>query len=173
MIKPNETGVRAEPWYRYFWPWLLISIPALAVVAGGITLWLAVTSNNALVVDDYYREGRAINRVIARDQEAARLGLSARIDDSSEGLRLELQATDPAPEFPATLRLRLVHATDAGRDRDVTLRALGQGRYLGAGEHLPGASRWAVIIEEPGLRWRLMTGTEVLAAPIEIKGGTK
>ncbi len=162
-----------DPWYRYLWPWLLISIPALAVVGSGITLWLALTSNNDLVVDDYYREGRTINRTIARDQEAAHLGLRARIEDSSEGLRLELQAADPAPEFPATLRLRLVHATEAARDRDVTLRSLGQGRYLGAGEHLPSASRWAVVVEDPGAHWRLMTGTEVLAAPIEIMGGTK
>ena len=162
-----------KPWYREPWPWVLIGIPALAVVGGGVTLWLAMTSNNALVVDDYYREGRAINRVIARDLEAERLGLRARLDDSSEGLRLELRAADPAPAFPPTLRLRLVHATDAARDRDVTLRALGQGRYLGAGEHLPKAARWAVIIEEPGRRWRLMTGTAVLAAPLEIMGGTK
>lgn len=173
MTPTNPPDPRVEPWYRYLWPWLLISIPALAVIGGGITLWLALNSNNALVVDDYYREGRTINRVIARDQEAARLGLRARIDDSSAGLRLELKAAPPAPEFPATLRLRLIHATDAARDRDVTLRSLEPGHYLGAGEHLPGESRWSVIVEDPGLRWRLITGNEVLTAPIEIMGGTR
>ena len=163
----------SRPWYREPWPWFLISIPALAIIGGGVTLWLALHSNNSLVVDDYYREGRAINRVIARDQEAARLGLRARIDDGGDGLRLTLQASAAATEFPATLRLRMVHATDAGRDREITLRALGPGSYLGAGEHLPTDSRWSLIIEDPALRWRLTTGTRALLAPLEIMGETK
>ena len=30
------------PWYRQFWPWFLIAIPAAAVVAGIVTIIIAV-----------------------------------------------------------------------------------------------------------------------------------
>ena len=41
-----------QPWYRQMWPWILIAIPASAVVASAITLWLAITHEDPLVVDD-------------------------------------------------------------------------------------------------------------------------
>jgi len=31
-----------KPWFKQLWPWLLISGPAIAVVACAITIWLAV-----------------------------------------------------------------------------------------------------------------------------------
>jgi hypothetical protein len=43
-------------------------MPATALFGGIATFWLAATTNNALVVDDYYREGKAINQQLARDQ---------------------------------------------------------------------------------------------------------
>ena len=41
-----------RPWYREPWPWVLIAIPMTAVVASGITIWLALTRPDYLVVDD-------------------------------------------------------------------------------------------------------------------------
>ena len=40
------------PWYRQFWPWVLIAIPLLTVIASGITLWLALSRPDTLVVDE-------------------------------------------------------------------------------------------------------------------------
>lgn len=46
-----------EPWYRQFWPWFIIALPASAVIASFITLWLAVSNPITLVVnDEEYRE---------------------------------------------------------------------------------------------------------------------
>ena len=41
------------PWYRHPWPWILMSGPFVVVVAGVITLYLAVVSDDGLVDDDY------------------------------------------------------------------------------------------------------------------------
>ena len=47
------------PWYRQLWPWILIAIPAAAVVASAITLWLALSHPEHLVVkDDEYQQIR-------------------------------------------------------------------------------------------------------------------
>ena len=54
------------PWYKQLWPWLLISLPASAVFGGIATFILAVNSPNALVADDYYKQGLAINQQTER-----------------------------------------------------------------------------------------------------------
>ena len=41
-----------KPWYRQFWPWFIIALPAAAVLAGFFTLWLAISNPDYMVVDD-------------------------------------------------------------------------------------------------------------------------
>lgn len=56
------------PWYRQFWPWFIIAIPGSAVIGGLITLWLALTHPEALVVDqNEYQEIR--DGLRAQDQD--------------------------------------------------------------------------------------------------------
>jgi len=55
----------ARPWYRERWPWILMSCPAIVVVAGLGTAAIAVATADPLVTEDYYRKGLAINREIA------------------------------------------------------------------------------------------------------------
>jgi len=47
------------PWYKQFWPWFIIALPASAVIAGFYTLWLAISNPDHLVVDD--EEYRRLN----------------------------------------------------------------------------------------------------------------
>lgn len=52
-----------SPWYREPWPWLLMAGPAVVVVAGFVTLWLAFNSDDGLVADDHhYQERPAVHR---------------------------------------------------------------------------------------------------------------
>src|SRR3990170_3926696 len=70
---------RAQPWYREPWPWILMAGPAAVVVAGFVTAWLAVRSDDGLVVDDYYKQGLAINQTLGRSDAAERRGMQAEI----------------------------------------------------------------------------------------------
>jgi len=48
------------PWYRQFWPWFIIALPASAVIASFISLWLAVSNPDHLVVnEDEYQQLRS------------------------------------------------------------------------------------------------------------------
>lgn len=40
------------PWYKQFWPWFIIALPASVVVASFFTLWLAISNPDPLIVDD-------------------------------------------------------------------------------------------------------------------------
>jgi uncharacterized protein len=46
-----------KPWYRQLWPWLLIIPPAVAVIGGSFTLYLAITRPDALVRQDCVKDG--------------------------------------------------------------------------------------------------------------------
>ena len=60
--KPAETGA---PWYKYGHVWLIISGPAIVVVAGIVTAWIAVRSADPVIDKDYYRDGLEINKTLA------------------------------------------------------------------------------------------------------------
>ena len=62
-----------KPWYKEPWPWFLMAGPAIVIVAGFATAWLAIISNDGLVTDDYYKQGLAINQRLQRDHHASDL----------------------------------------------------------------------------------------------------
>jgi len=147
-----ESVLSDRPWYREPWPWILMSVPATAVVAGIITLWLAVSSADGLVAEDYYKQGLAINRVIEREEAAQRLGLTARVAPVPGRLELRL---DGAPGVrPPALFVRLAHATRAGHDMRLRLEAVADGRYEAELPALP-AGHWHLSIEDPQASWRI------------------
>jgi len=54
----NSSPIPGEdtPWYKQFWPWFIISLPASAVIASFTTLWIAISNPDSMVVtDDEYR----------------------------------------------------------------------------------------------------------------------
>lgn len=141
-----------RPWYKEPWPWLLMAGPLAVVVAGFITAWLAIKSNDGLVADDYYKQGLAINQQLHRDQKAGELGLRADLMRSGAQLRVFLGGSTAG--FPETLTLRFSHPTRSGMDQIVKLAAEGQGFYSGRLD-ADISGRWHVVLEEPSGQWRL------------------
>ena len=144
-MKPADTCT--QPWYREPWPWILMSGPAIVVVAGLATAWLAVRSDDGLVVDDYYKQGLAINRTLGRSDMAERLGISARLSLADGQVRARV-----ASAREGALSLKLVHPTRAGMDQTVTLNMIAPGIYAGPVQPLR-AGRWHVVLEQRD--WRL------------------
>ena len=122
------------PWYRQFWPWFLIVLPASIIVASFFLLYLAMNNSDTLVSDNYYRDGLAINKVLTQDLRAAELAMTARVEfTDGRGLRIVLSGQGP---LPSSLTLRLSHPTNANGDRDFLLPASGPGLYLASIETL-------------------------------------
>ena len=165
-----------KPWYREPWPWILMAAPAASVVAGAVTVWLAVATSDGLVADDYYRRGLAINQEIRRDQAARDLGIAASVEAAAGMLRVRLSwgqsnfsdgpavipsvaagnvTLTPFPAPPEALFARLVHATRAGHDLRLRLVRVGTGVYQTELPELP-AGRWRVVLEDPRGEWRIV-----------------
>jgi hypothetical protein len=140
------------PWYRHRWPWIIIAGPAIVVVASFATLALAIVSDDGLVADDYYQQGLAINRVIARDEAASKLGISATLRFNEERDRVRVTLAGASLDQPP--RLKLIHATRAGEDQAVALVAIAPGVYEGAVKR-GRAGAWRVHLEDAPGTWRL------------------
>lgn len=59
MQRTLTTAEKNLPWYRQFWPWFIIALPASVVIASFYTLWLAISHPDQLVVDE--EEYRVLN----------------------------------------------------------------------------------------------------------------
>ncbi len=147
--------VDAGPWYREPWPWLLMAGPAAVVVAGFATIWIAVASSDGLVVDDYYKQGMAINQAIQRDALAAQRGYRATAVMSGEGRSVTVQlAAAAGVPLPDLLSLRIVHPTRAGMDGVILLRQGRPGTYEGIAPGLADGRR-ILVLEDAQSAWRL------------------
>ncbi|MDP3514090.1 MAG: FixH family protein [Sulfuritalea sp.] len=150
-----------RPWYREPWPWILAAGPFIVVVAGIYTAWLAVTSNDGLVTDDYYRKGLAANQTIARSEQAAKIGLAAGVRVTADTLSVRLRASDKDFVLPPTLAVTISHPTRAGLDQSRVL--VRDGEVYSGEVRLPAAGHWLVLLEDERKTWRLM-GNMVLPA---------
>ncbi len=157
------------PWYRQRWPWLLMAGPGLVVVASLYSGWLAVTSDDGVVADDYYKRGLTINRKLERVDRAAALKLSAAVDIAVDGeVRVALDSPMPDPDArPAVVRLSITHPTRAGNDRKSELVRGPDGRYIGRIDPPP-PGRWLVGVETDA--WRLPV-VEVTGAIRDVRLG--
>jgi uncharacterized protein len=148
-----ESRHPSTPWYREPWPWLLMLGPALVVVAGINLMVVAFAGADALVADDYYKQGLGINRSLARDALARelRLAASVQVDAAHDRVRVAL---DGASGASPALKLLLRHPTRAAEDRAVALARVAPGVYEGRLQPVA-PSAWRVQLEDGEVRWRL------------------
>ena len=143
-----------RPWYRHRWPWLLMLGPAWVLAAGSAAGYLAFTRPDAMVVDDYYRQGKAINQDLRRDRVAAARGINAELAYDSGAQTLSGVLLADGQPLSGPLHLQLVHPTQPGKDIGLPLLADRDGHFstpIGLLE----ATRWTVQIEGAARDWRL------------------
>ncbi|SEQ30066.1 FixH family protein [Giesbergeria anulus] len=60
----NKPDLVAPPWWKFGYVWLILAGPAIVIVAGFYTLWLAIKTPDPVVSNDYYRQGIEINKTL-------------------------------------------------------------------------------------------------------------
>lgn len=147
----TKTG---NEWYRYPMVWLVIAIPLSAVIVGSIMITLSFTTFDGLVEDDYYKQGKEINQLLARDDFAVDKGISAQItiDDSTGIIVVDLNST-AAYAFPEQMGMSFLHPTQSHQDVKLVLSKGPDGRYFSELTKPLNKSRWYLRISEPN--WRL------------------
>ena len=155
MDKKNYEG---EHWTKNPMVWMVLFFPALAVVAGIITIIIAVKTDDGLVVDEYYKKGLEINQVIKHDQLAKQYGISALIDTNSQTGEIIISLSSiQTIELPPNLSFKLVHRTIAGFDqKTIVSRIAGSNEYRGYIKPPILEGRWTIILSEDD-QWRIKT----------------
>lgn len=143
------------PWFRQFWPWFVISIPAATVCACLVTITIAVTTADALVVE----KGRGVDvqtdEFLRQAQRARDLGVEADLSvDAVSGALILVTERLPATSDGETLRLEFAHPTMADRDFSLVLTPTAEENTHTA--FLPSRlnGRWYVSLEQAG-DWRV------------------
>ena len=139
--------------------WLVIAIPATAVLVGIALLALSIKYYDGLVADDYYRQGLGINRSLELRQQAAALDLSGEIgfDYGSRQVTIALRGNDSFRISPS-ISMHLRHATRSGLDKLSQLAHTGNGVFAGELPELADG-KWHVQLEST--EWK-MTGVLIL-----------
>ncbi|BDX06540.1 FixH family protein [Planctobacterium marinum] len=141
-----------EKWYKQFWPWFLITVPAVSIVLGFTIVYLAITSENSMVSDDYYKEGKAINQSISKKRMAKQLNLVAGLTIEEDSVKVNFKQA--LPPDSAAIKLDFFHATLEDRDFFVMLTRNAEGDYSG---NLPGSvdGKWRVTLTPFDESWKI------------------
>ncbi len=68
-MSTDTSLVPCLPWWRYGHVWLVISGPAIVVVAALITGWIAIQKQDPVVDENYYQSGININKTLAEQEK--------------------------------------------------------------------------------------------------------
>jgi hypothetical protein len=150
------------PWYREPWPWFLMAGPFIVIIAGFTTAWLAVSSSDGLVAEDYYKQGLAVGETLSRSRKAEELGLAVGLSLTSDSIRIRLSARQADMTPPSGLIMTMSHPTRAGLDQKIALKH-SVDAYTGDFQ-LPASGHWLVVVEDDAKTWRLMGSVMLPAA---------
>lgn len=160
----NETTVTpvtprvCARWHQEPIAWLVFGLPAVAVVASFITLAIAITGADSLVVDDYYKQGLAINEVLAREERATAAALAFTPELSDQGALILRFTAQQGFSFPDQIDLQLNHATRDDVDRKLPMSHGGNGIYVAKVGKLE-AGPW--YVDASTAQWRVVTRVTV------------
>jgi hypothetical protein len=141
-----------KPWYKQFWPWFLICIPLSSLIVGSQVIRLATDGTNSIVVDDYYKEGKAINSRIDKIEKAIVLGIKTKLNVQNGSITLEF--ISGAPASGEALRLDFFHVTQEFKDFTVLLTQDASGIFRN-NEEYPIEGKWRLRLTPIDETWKV------------------
>ncbi|MDP0563160.1 MAG: FixH family protein [Candidatus Endonucleobacter sp. (ex Gigantidas childressi)] len=119
------------PWHAEPWAWFIVGIMMFSVCWGSFEVYLAFHNADSMVIDDYYKNGKAINTDLTRDQNAQQqnIGATLVIDDLIGEVHVFLTAL--SKNYPQQLKLSLLSPVFSSKDKVITLNRSVSGDYIG------------------------------------------
>ncbi|MBV1786493.1 FixH family protein [Marinobacterium sp. D7] len=143
-----------SPWYKQTWLWFVLAPIIAVMIYAPVFIYLAVTTSDGVVKEDYYKVARGFNIDHTREEMAAQLGIHGRlmIDSVTGDIRLQLQGSGTLPQ---QLQLSLIHPSHQKYDQILHLRSVdGQGLY-GSNLQSELVGKRYVILEPINKEWQL------------------
>lgn len=142
-----------RPWYREPMVWLMMALPAAAVIAGLSTVVIAVrASGDDAIPESVRRTAQMQEADLAADHQAAKRHLLARLQLTRSTGAVQVTLTGDAISEDR-LELHLIHATDGAKDASAVLVRSGDS-WLGRID-APLSQAWALTLATENDAWRL------------------
>lgn len=146
------TQTPSQPWYRQFWPWFLVVVPGISVILSVSMLTLAINTEDSPVVDDYYKQGRAINLDLAKQEKASNLGIRSQLTVNDN--QVVLSFSQGEPESGQALEIAFHHATLIDQDFVLLLTRDALGNYRGS-HSVAINGKWYVRLQPLDKSWKI------------------
>ncbi|CCQ12133.1 Putative analog of CcoH, COG3198 [Pseudoalteromonas luteoviolacea B = ATCC 29581] len=140
------------PWYKNFWPWFLMFFPLVTIVACVLLVFVAVGNGPDLVVDDYYKKGKAINLELTKFDKAKALYLHGDLTVSDN--RAVFTFTKGDHSKVTAIKASFYHRTIKIHDFSTTLLKNADGQFTATLQQFePGA--YTVFLQPMDESWKL------------------
>ncbi|ART79311.1 FixH family protein [Oceanisphaera avium] len=157
-------------WYQQFWPWFLIVLPLCAVSASLYTFYLASSGADSMVVDDYYKKGRAYNKDLTELKRAAELKMLAHLSYQDEQVTIKLDGAHKAGEG---IRVNFTHPTLEKEDHLLFMTTDASGVYRARLDTPLIDGPWNLQIEAADGTWRIQKRINLpISEPLLINAGS-
>lgn len=167
----NQSLSPEDKKHSRFWLGFLLAIPLLAIVLGSSYIVIAVKHADSLVVDDYYKEGLAIEKELERDRHAQALGLTATVSLDNSRKRVSVTLSPAKTNAPRALTLSFISPTLPNEDITLPVQLNPDNEYEGFLPHEVKGKRYihletpkALDIQEQREGWRLI-GSSYIDTP--------
>lgn len=148
------------PWYKQFWLWFMLVPLFILVLASFYLLYLAITTNDGVVVDNYYRDGKGY--VVRQEEDAFARAMELQADVRWKSDTLSLQLDGRLTPLPEQLELLIIFPTNDDFDVTVIMDHRGLGEYVGQlPEPVSGRRLLQVHPLNTDTEWRLHADVEV------------
>lgn len=117
------------PWYKQFWLWFMLVPLFILIMASFYLLYMAYTTHDGVVVDNYYRDGKGY--VVRQEEDAFARAMGLRSDVQWSDQRLAVNLSGKLTPLPEELELLIIFPTNDDFDISVTLQHRGLGEYVG------------------------------------------
>lgn len=132
--------------------WLVMLLPAAVVVAGFVTLGIAITSgSNDAVSDGVRRTAQIQTAELGAEDRARQLGLRALVQVSGDSVLVR----PVQGGFDRGQALRIVFAHPVRAEEDIAIALQPDVRGWQAGIAIEAAHDWRVQLEAPDAAWRI------------------
>ena len=156
-------------WYlQGIWP-LVLAIPALTVVAGLSTVWIANYQPDPIIQDQTRPDIVAMHADPVPDSRAVELGLSGQLAASGGKLHIVLRGL--GQNGPAELKVVFAHAAKETYDQTANAVSTGPGTYEAATPALVDGP-WYVEVAPADRAWRLTGELREPGTPMRLKART-
>lgn len=163
MSQVSATTQQQDRWYTNPWVWFVLLVPFTAVLFGAVMIISANYQPDDLVVDDYYKEGKGINRRIQQDVRAVQIGATASVlAMTPQGVLFEIVGGGDH------LTLDMFHVTNKEKDLQINLVRQSETQYTASSpvlaERLNSTGIWYLEIRDEETGWRLR---QRISTPVE------